>query len=160
MESYIVKKLVEGAVFYKVPGENKERTWKGDNSRLRIPFQELEDCMYDGAIRELFENGYLYVEDKDCRIALGLELEDDSLSNESRLVLEKDKLEKLLYEDSFEDFKSKVSKLGRGSLEVFISLAVNSPKQIAFEKSEYIRKTFHVDVVMIQRQAGEEKQGV
>ena len=156
MESYIVKKLTAGTVFYKVPGENKERTWKGDNARLRIPFQELEDCMFDGAIRRLFAEGNLYIEDKECRIKLGLEAEDPTLENDIPLVLDASELEKILYTDSVPTFKKKMEKLGGGSLEVLFSIAINSKKQLPVAKSDYLRKKYFIDVDMIQRQKRED----
>ena len=102
MENYIVKKLTAGTVFYKVPGEKKERTWKGDKPEF---LSKREDCMFDGAIRRLFAEGNLYIEDKECRIKLGLEAEDPTLENDIPLVLDASELEKILYTDSVPTFK-------------------------------------------------------
>lgn len=157
MEHYVVKKLIKGTVFYKVPGENRERTWKGDDARLKIPFTELEVCVYDPDVKKLFEKGYLYIEDKDCRIALGLEDADETTNANNKLVYDKNKIVPLLYDDSFLAFKKKVENLADGSLEIMIQTAIESGKQLSFEKSDYIRKKFHVDVEAIQRAKREEQ---
>lgn len=147
MEHYFVKKLVGGTVFYFVPGTTRQRSWVGKDARLKIPFDELEQCAYDPAVRTLFERGYLFIEDKECRVMLDLE----SGENENKLVYQDSQLEQLLYTDSFEAFKVKIDKLAEGSLENMIRMAIESNKQLTFDKSDFIRKNYHVDVEAIQR---------
>jgi len=157
MESnYVVKKLVGGTVFYQVPGEMKERTWKGDDARQVVPFVELEKCVYDPSTKSLFERGFLYIEDKKCRIALGLEAEDPTVINETKLIYTKEQMSPLLYEVNFEEFKRTVERLAEGSLELMFQAAINGQKQLATNKSDYLRKKFHIDVEKIQREKRDE----
>lgn len=152
MEHYYVKKLIGGTVFYFVPGTTRQRSWRGKNARLKIPFDELEQCVYDPEVRELFERGYLFIEDKECRVMLDLE----SGENENKLVYEEPQIKQLLYVDSFEAFKAKLEKLAEGSLEIMLQTAIQSGKQLTFEKSDFLRNKFHIDIEAIQRAKREE----
>jgi hypothetical protein len=158
--SYIVRQMVNGIVFYVIPGEVRERTWPKKDSRHRVPFEELEKCVFDPRTKSLFERGFLFIEDKDCRIQLGLEQPDPTLVNENKLILEKDDIVALLYDNDFKVFKDKVEKLAEGSIEILLETAVNSNKQLSIDKSEYIREKYHIDIVMIQRQRREDEKSV
>jgi len=158
MESYFVKKLSNGTVSYRAPGKLNARRWKGKEARLKIPYEELEEAVNDPAIRTLFDKGHLYVEEKDVRVRLGLEMDDGS-TTESSLVLTAAELEKMLYEDDFVSFKEKFQKLARETKENLIDLAISSSKHAGYEKYDLIRKTFFVDVERLQRERREEKEG-
>lgn len=156
-KNYVVRKLVSGIVVYQIPGESRERKWKGKDARIRIPFEELEKCVYDGDVRKLFERGYLFIEDKECRVALELEEPDPTISNNAKLILTPDKVNLLLYEDDFKDFKSKTESLSDGSLELLLEIAIGGEKQISVDKSDYIRRNFHIDIEKLQRDKRDEK---
>jgi hypothetical protein len=44
-----------------------------------------------------------------------------------------------------------------GTLEILIETAISTPKQLTIEKSDFIRKNYHVDVEKIQREKRDEK---
>ncbi|MCK9482524.1 MAG: hypothetical protein M0R38_12350 [Bacteroidia bacterium] len=162
MESYIVKKLITGNVGYIIPGENRSRMWKdtgkkGVETRQRVPYEELEKVSFDADARRLFERGYLIIEDRECRIKLGFEDADPELEKQNQLILDRSQIETLLYIESYEAFKKKIEKMADGSKEILIEVAVNNDKkQLSVEKSDYIRKVFHVDVEKIQRDIRDE----
>lgn len=156
MENYIVKKLVSGTVGYVVPGETRTRMWKNADARQRVPFDELEKCAFDADARRLFERGYLFIEDKDCRIKLGYEDEDPTLNVDNKLILDSAQINTLLYIESFEAFKKKVEKLAEGSIELLIETAITTSKQLTVEKSDFIRRKYHVDVDKIHRDKRDE----
>lgn len=159
MSNYLVSKMVKGVVFYKVPNENRERVWKGENAKLRIPFQELEDCMYDAAIRTLFEEGYLWVEDQEARVLLGLENPEQTETDSAmKLIFDAAALQALLYNNAYAVFETKMDRIADASLENLFDIAINSGQQLSHEKSDYIRKKYHVDIDMIQRNKREEKE--
>jgi len=157
MENYVVRKMVSGIVFYRVPGETRERVWKGENARQKVPFDELEKCIYDPDTKNLFDRGYLYIEDKNCRIKLELEEEDPEMYNEKKIVLDKNQILGLLYVTEFTEFVEKMKNMSDGTLEILIETTINTPKQLTIEKSDYIRKNYHVDVEKIQREKRDEK---
>jgi len=159
MESFVVRKLASGIVSYRIPGKLIARKWKGDNARVKVPYEELEDCVFDPNIRTLFEKGYLYIEDKEARVRLQLEEPDPSIQSETKLVLTKEQINDLLYKDTFYNFKKKVEKLADETKELLIEVAIQGAKHAGVEKYDYIRKNFYVDVEKIQRERREEKEG-
>lgn len=156
-KNYFVTNLIGGTVFYIVPGETRERTWKGKDSKQRVPFEELENCVYDPEVKALFERGYLYIDDKSCRIELGLESGDPEVQTGLKTILTQKELESLLYTKAYKEFESQLANLADGSIELLIQLAVSSTKQISIDKSDYIRKNFHVDLETLHRARREEE---
>lgn len=151
MESnYYVKKLVNWGVSYTVPGESRVRKWKGVNARIRIPFDELEKCIFDEDVRTLFESGFLYVEDKEARIQFGLESGDDE-SNDTKLVLDKEKINDLLYKDDVETFEKRMKNLASATEELVLQVALASELPLNYQKSDYIRRNYKLDIEKIQR---------
>ncbi len=159
MDYYFVKKLVSGIVTYNAPGKMVARVWKGPDARQRIPFDELEECVYDPAIRTLFDRGYLIIEDKDIRVKLGMEEEDSEVNNNNQLILTRDQIKHTLYEDSMAAFQKKCDQLAPGSKELLIEIALNDEKQASVDKYDYIRKNYFVDVEGLRKQMRDEKQG-
>lgn len=155
MEMFVVRSLIGGKVVAKVPNENKIFRWKGIDSRVKIDYEDLEKMAYDSDARKLFEKGLIFVEDKACRIRLGLE-EDDGTSNLEKLVYDKKQIITLLFADSFKDFKDKVSKLSDGSKELMVQVAIENPKQLDYDKSDFIRNTFSIDIESVKRMKREE----
>ena len=155
MELVVVKSLVSGIVVAKVPNENRIFEWKGEGSRVKVSFDDLEKMIYDADARRIFETGLLWIDEKEYRVKLGLE-EDDGTSNLEKLIYDKKQIVALLYCDSFKVFKEKVEKLSEGSKEMMIQTAIETPKQLDFDKSDFIRKTFSVDIESIQRARREE----
>ena len=155
MELFVVKSLVGGIVIAKVPNENRTFKWKGIDARVKINYEDLEKIVYDADARRLFEKGLIWIEDKDCRVKLGLE-EDDGMSNLEKLVYDKKQIMALLYADTFKVFKDKVAQLSDGSKELMIQVAIDTPKQLDYDKSDFIRNTFSIDVENIRRMKREE----
>ena len=155
MELFVVKSLVGGIVVAKIPNENRIFEWKGEGARVKVNYDDLEKLIYDADSRRIFETGLLWVDDKDCRIKLGLE-ESDGTSNFEKLIYDKKQILVLLYADTFKAFKEKVSKFSEGSKELLVQIAIETPKSLDVDKSDFIRKTFSVDVEKIQRMRREE----
>lgn len=156
MEMFVVKNLVGGIVVIKVPNENRIFELKGLDSRVKINYDDLEKMVYDADSRRIFETGLAWIEDKDCRIRLGLE-EEDGTANFEKLILDKKQIISLLYAESFKTFKEKLDQLSEGSKELLISVAIENPKQLDYEKSDIIRKKFLIDVEGIKRMKREEE---
>ena len=155
MELVVVKSLVGGIVVAKVPNENRIFEWKGQDSRVKVSFDDLEKMIYDADTRRIFETGLLWVDDKSVRIRLGLE-EEDGTSNLEKLIYDKKQTLALLYADSFKTFKEKVDNLSDGSKELMIQVAIETPKHLDVDKSDFIRNTFSIDIESVKRMKREE----
>lgn len=150
MDNVFVTKLVNGGISYKIPGKNGFRTWKGENSKLRIKYEELEECVFDPSIKKLFIEGYLFIEDKDTRIALGLEAAEGENLGLS-VVLNKTEVIELLYKKSFEEFVEIFNTLGTATKELILDVAINTKATTDVEKYDFLQKTFQVDIEAIRK---------
>lgn len=154
MELFSVKNIIGGIVVAKVPNENRIFQWKGYDSIVKVNFEDLERMIYDADTRRIFDTGLLWIEDKACRIRLGLE-EEDGTTNFSSLIYDKKQIISLLFADSFKVFQEKVVQLSDGSKELMIQVALDNPKPLDIEKSDYIRKNYFVDIEAIRRERRE-----
>ena len=158
MENYMVTKLSSGEVFYRIPGNLQLRTWAGDGAKQLIPYSELEQCIYDPAIRTLFDGGYLYIDSQEARIKLGLEQADPSeYVNEEKIVMNKRDLVNLLYNEELGSFKEKVNKLAQETSQLLIEVAISTAKHAGYEKYDFLREKYGVDVEKLQRDKRDEK---
>ncbi len=149
-KAYMVKKLAPGGVSYRIPGKLVARKWIGKDARLRVPYEELEECIFDPSINTLFTKGYLYIEDKEARVALGLEESDT-------LILDEEGVTKVLFDDDIETFKEKLERMAEETQEILVQVAVsNMEKHAGYEKYDIIRKKYKVDVEAIHRRARED----
>jgi hypothetical protein len=152
----VVSKLNDGVVSY-VNAKGLKRKWKGVNAKVAIPYEELEDCMLDGNNRNLFDHGYLYVEDKQVRIKLGLESEDPTVDSGLKRVYNKKQIIDLLYKTAnIEDFKREVKNLAAASKDLLIAVAQDEKEHAGYDKYEYINKLFNVDIEQLRKNKREE----
>ncbi len=149
-KAYMVRKLAPGGVSYRIPGKLVARKWVGKDARLRVPYEELEECIYDPSINSLFTKGYLFIESKEARVALGLE-------ESEALVLDEEGVAKVLFEDDLDTFKEKIDRMAEQTQELLVQVAIaNLDKHAGYEKYDIIRKKYKVDIEAIHRRARED----
>lgn len=151
-----VRKLANGGVSYTLPGKTLPRHWKGENAKQKVSYEELEECMMDPAIRTLFSKGYLFIEDIMVRQLLDLEANEYFTPE---LVLDKEGILPILYEDDFETFKTKVKNMSEQTQQLLIDVATTNQKHAGYEKYDFIRETFKIDIESVQRRNREDLKG-
>lgn len=67
---------VNAQVVLDAPELRLTRTWMQKGAKQSIKYSELEEAIYNPGVEALFQEGTLYIEDMDVKIALGLEPED------------------------------------------------------------------------------------
>lgn len=150
-----VIKLSSGIVSYRMPTTRVLRKFKGENATLLIPFAELEEALYDGDIRTLFDYGYLRVDNKEARIALGLEPDEGEI-NSTLTILDKAGVITLLYkENTIENFMKEVKKLAPETANLLIEIATKNPKHAGSDKYDALKKHFGIDIEMARLEARE-----
>lgn len=88
-----VKNMSSATVSINIPNLNFTRELKGENAKTNIPFDTLYEGLSDPGIMVLFDEGFLYIEDKQDRIDLGLEFEDESEPQGAKVMDSKSILE-------------------------------------------------------------------
>ena len=71
----IVTNMINGNISIKKPHLGLNRQWQRFGQKMRIPFDILEEALWDEGVRNLFSTGYLYIENLQDKIDLGLEPE-------------------------------------------------------------------------------------
>lgn len=103
-DKIFVTSMVYGTVGVSSPTLRRRYEWQRKGAKVKVPYGDLEDLVYDPGFEYMIRNGILYIEDMDVKVALGLEDEDSEelnikiltdteiealLKPEKRLVLEK-----------------------------------------------------------------------
>ena len=76
IEMVNVTSMVNCTINLILPEYHYERTWPRKGVTLKVRKDYLVDSFYQTGVENLFKMGFLYCEDKDTRILLGLEEED------------------------------------------------------------------------------------
>ena len=150
MGKVFVTKLVNGGVSYPIPGKNGFRSWKGENAKLKVDFEELEECIYDANIKKLFTDGYLRIDDKETRITLGLEAEEDEILSVSTVLSRKEVIE-MLYNKPVKEFIQIFETLAPATKELVLDVAINTIAATDVQKYDYLQKVFQVDVETLRK---------
>lgn len=75
-----IESMVNAEVSIIVPSVNLRRTWARKGAIQQIDFDTLEAAFYEPGVQYLFENGFLFIEDRGVKVKLGLESEEGDLS--------------------------------------------------------------------------------
>lgn len=136
-----VKSLVNDPVVLYIKNYNFEREFSRDGATLHVPFDILFDGLSEYAVRALFTKGYLQIVEKQDRIDLNLETEDEnpvvSFSTEEIKDL-------LKTDDKF--FEETLKTLPEAQKEKLLSTAI-AMNFTDFNKSKIIEKYTKVNII-------------
>ncbi len=137
--------LVSGRVVLSVPELRLKRVWDKKGAVKIIPFDQLQEALYEPGVTELFEGGCLGIDDMEQKIALGLEPEG---AEEPVNIITIDDAQRKRYLTvlPFVEFKEKIKELPREQIEELANFAIEN--EIAdFEKSEVLRQYTGKDII-------------
>lgn len=141
----VVKNMVNATVSIVNPQYGINRRWSKKGQVMNIPFELLEQCLWEGGIRKMFDNGILYIESLQDKIDLGLE-PADATEPVNIIVLNDEDMEKLWKDISIEDFKKKIGNLSRTQVDNLIEYAVRN-EIVEMEKIDFLKKVTKKDVL-------------
>lgn len=137
--------LVSGRVVLSVPELRLKRVWDKKGAVKIIPFDQLQEALYEPGVTELFEGGCLGIDNMEQKIALGLEPEG---AEEPVNIITIDDAQRKRYLTvlPFVEFKEKIKELPREQIEELANFAIEN--EIAdFEKSEVLRQYTGKDII-------------
>lgn len=141
-----VKNLVSSKVTLSVPDLRLSRTWEKKGAVKIIPFDQLEEAMYDPGVEALFTGGILGIEDMEVKKAVNLEPEDAE-QPVNIIVLDDAQRKRYLTVMPNSEFKVEVQKLPREQIRELAQYAIDNELAINFDKSEALKKLVNVDVM-------------
>ena len=140
-----VTNLVSRRVNITLPEMRFRRVWETKSAVRTIPFDELEEAMYNPGVEALFRNGVLGIEDMDVKKELGLEPEDAE-EPINIIVLNDQQRKRYLTVLPLPEFKDKVKELSRDQIQELAKFAIDN-ELIDFEKDSYIKELVDIDII-------------
>lgn len=140
-----VKSLISSHVLLSVPELRLRREWEKKGAVKIIPFEQLEEAMYNPGVEALFKEGALGIDDMEVKIALGLE-PDGAAEPVNIIILNDAQRERYLRNMPMVDFRQKVKELPQEQLIELAEYAI--AHEIAdFDKSDLLLKLTDIDVM-------------
>lgn len=118
-----IKSMVDNLVSVRKPEYGINRRWQTRGQVLMLPYEQVEQLLWDGGFRNLIDSGILYIEDLQTKKDLGLE-SADATKPENIIALNEQQLKAYLTELPLETFKRQVSRLPKLQVDNLISYAV------------------------------------
>ncbi len=140
-----VTNLVSRRVNVTLPEMRFRRVWETKGAVRTIPFDELEEAMYNPGVEALFRNGVLGIEDMSIKKELGLEPEDAE-EPINIIVLNDQQRKRYLTVLPLPEFKDKVKELSRDQIQELAKFAIDN-ELIDFEKDSYIKEIIDIDII-------------
>lgn len=120
----LVKNLTRATVVLNIPSATYSHTFKGENSSAKIPFSTLyEGFMSEEGVPALFEEGILYIEDKQDRI--DLDMEDEDAEQVVRVMSAKE-MEEILSRRNAVEIKKTLTDLAAEQRKKFVDIAIQN----------------------------------
>lgn len=118
-------------------------------ANFKIPFEILEEAIYDHGFSVCLEKGALYINDKEARIELGLESEGDTETNKSApktKLYTKAQLLKILKVDTIESLKETLDGMNQEQILSLVDLAI-AEKYSDYAKAELLKEKSGYDII-------------
>lgn len=140
-----IENLISSRVILSMPDLRLKRVWEKKGAIKTIPFEQLEEAIYDPGVESLFVDGVLGIADMDVKKKLGLEPEDAEEPVNIITLSDKERKEWLV-DLSVAEFRSKIKELPREQVIELANYAVDN-EITNFEKSEILKRAVGIDVL-------------
>ena len=140
-----VVNLISSRVNINIPDIRLSRVWERKGAVKVIPFDQLEEAMYNPGVEALFREGILGIEDLEIKKALGLE-PDDATEPVNIIVLNDNQRKRYLTVMPTSEFKAKVKELPIEQVRELAKYAIDN-EIAAFDKAEIIKKMIGTDII-------------
>ena len=140
-----VKSLISSRVLLSVPELRLKREWEKKGAVKTIPFEQLEEAMYDPGVESLFTEGALGIDDMEVKIALGLE-EEGTVEPTKTIGLDDAQRQRYLKNMPMPEFRAEVVKLPREQMIELANYAIEH-EMADFDKAELLLKLTDIDIL-------------
>ena len=144
-EKVKVVNLISSRVNIDLPEVRLKRIWEKKGAVKTIPFDQLEEAMYNPGVEALFREGMLGIEDLEIKKKLGLEPED-ATEPVNIITLNDAQRKRYLTVMPLHEFKTSINELPLEQVRELAQYAIDN--EIAdFDKSEIIEKITGTDII-------------
>ena len=132
------------------PAYNVKRTFPGKGAVQVLPFDTVEQLLWDNGFQYMIKSGQLYIDDMQTKIDLGLENPDAKVPTNIK-VLTPEQILTLLKVRTVEEFKKEVSTISVEQCNEIVKYAVEN-NLVDNDKVNYLKERTGKDVIaMIAR---------
>ena len=133
-----VKSGVVGTVSVVYPQYGLNRKWNKMGQPMQIPFETLQQCLWENGFDRMIRSGVLYIDDMQDKKDLGLEPSDAESPVNIIIFTEKD-MEMLLKNIPFEVFKKRVLEAPKLQVDNLIDYAIEH-EIVDMEKVSFLKE--------------------
>ena len=149
--------MVASRVGINLPDLKLKRTWEKRGVVRPIPFEELEQALFEPGVEYMFKQGILAIDSMEDKIALGLE-EEGTTTPTNIIVLTEAEMDRYWKVLPFIEFKQKLTGLPKEQIQNLVDHAIDK-EYTDINKCEYIKEKMEIDIIraiQLNRQAKEE----
>jgi hypothetical protein len=150
-----VKSNSSATVIFYIPEMSFKRTFEKKGVIKPIPFNVLAQGIYNEGIERMLRQGILTIEDKQARVELGLETEEEK---EKEYILDDNQKKRLLTVAPLHDLKEACKKIPNQQILELVYFAIDH-EYGNFEKANYLKTLTNIDImkaIELNRAAKEE----
>ena len=154
----VIENLTNGSVGIHVPELRLKRRWERKGVKKIIPFDVLQEALYDPGVEYMFTQGILYIDDMKTKQDLGLEPEEATVP-ENVIILTDAQKKRYLTVAPLKDLKEIVQKLSHEQVLDLVDFAIAN-ELIDIDKDNFLKKITNVDIVsaiQLNRQSKDDK---
>lgn len=140
-----IKNLVSSIVSIDVPDARLKRVWEKKGAVKTIPFEQLEEAMYDPGVEALFSSGILGIDDMETKQKLGLEPED-AKEPVNIIILDDQQRKRYLTVMPLSEFKVEIKKLPIEQIKELAQFAIEN-ELVDFDKDSILKEMVNIDVI-------------
>lgn len=144
-EKVKVVNLISSRVNIDLPEVRLKRIWEKRGAVKTIPFEQLEEAMYNPGVEALFKEGILGIEDLETKKKLGLEPED-ATEPVNIITLNDIQRKRYLTVMPLNEFKANIKELPIEQIRELAQYAIEN-EIVDFDKSEIIKKITGTDII-------------
>lgn len=144
-EKVKVVNLVSSRVNIDLPEVRLKRIWEKRGAVKTIPFEQLEEAMYNPGVEALFREGILGIEDLETKKKLGLEPED-ATEPVNIITLNDAQRKRYLTVMPLNEFKANIKELPIEQIRELAQYAIDN-ELVDFDKAEIIKKITGTDII-------------
>lgn len=141
----VLTNMLNANVSVRKPQYGVNRTWTRFGQPMRIPFDTVEQLLWDTGFSNMIRSGILYIENMQDKIDLGLEPEG-AKEPENIIVLSEKQMNDLWNNKPIEVFKAEVRKLPQTQIDNLIEYAIKN-KCVNVDKCTFIKVTYNRDIL-------------
>lgn len=138
MRMVIVKSAVNATVSIVNPQYGLNIRWRAMGQPMRVPFEALEQALWEQGVRRMFDSGILYIDNMQDKIDLGLE-PADATEPVNIIIFTENEMNELLTKAPFDSFKKRVLEAPRMQVDNLIEYAIHN-EIVDMAKIDFLKK--------------------